>query len=217
MFPVSYWAALPKVLCPASLHQQTRFTPANREAVETGSTLRKIQWKPDLNQNENHIKQTNRASANITSPLHVNIKQEVMSIWAHSKTSPAYSITVTPGGNWIQNGPSSLQFAQFVCLMGSAELQSAVCYIPAAETSIWTITTTKTKPDLILLASTLGLNSAKTNLMISMYCYDATETPIRSRQYSSLPLKGLPDLNQLESEGGLLEAGSLKRDKWMED
>lgn len=61
MFPVSYWSALPKVLCQASLHQQTRFTPANREAVETGSTLRQIQWKPDLNQNENRIKQTKQS------------------------------------------------------------------------------------------------------------------------------------------------------------
>lgn len=69
--------------------------------------------------------------------------------------------------------PRHYSLTKFVCLMRSAELRSAVCYIPAAETSIWTITAAKTKPDLILLASTLGLNSAKTNLMISMYSYDA--------------------------------------------
>lgn len=57
--------------------------------------------------------------------------------------------------------------------MGSAELRSAVCYIPAAETSIWTITAAKTKLDLILLAFTLVLAEFRPNLMISMYCYDA--------------------------------------------
>lgn len=91
-----------------------------------------------------------------------------------------------------------------MCLAGSAEFQSAVCNIPAAETSIWMLAAAKTNPDQILLASTFGLNSVKTSLMIRCTAimqskiYNRRDPRICSRhrnisrQYSSQALGSAP-------------------------